>query len=135
MGSDYFQFLSTSNEQIPPFIYNFLILIGIDMLSLVFSSVFLKMSVNINLFQVSLPQFLKLSSEYLPFFQVYFFQQREFGLVLAGQQSHILDNLFCTIAIGCAIDLSLNFSWLNAGFVMDDTDPRFSTNVNISLLS
>ena len=67
--------------------------------------------------------------------QVYCFQQREFGLVLAGQQAHILDNLFCTIAIGCAIDLSLDFSWLSEGFVLDDVDPRFSTLVNISLLN
>ena len=67
--------------------------------------------------------------------QVYCFQQREFGFVLAGQQSHILDNLFCTIAIGCAIDLSLKFSWLTVGYVQDDEDPRFSTEVNLTMLS
>ena len=33
------------------------------------------------------------------------------------------------------IDLSLDFSWLKQGFVMDGMDPRFSTNVNVSLLS
>jgi len=116
VGSDYFHFVGTSPDQIEGFIYTFITLLGIDLLSLLFSGAFLKYKLNINLFQV------------------YCFQQREFGLVLAGQQAHILDNLFCTIAIGCAIDLSLDFAWLKEDFVLDNVDPRFSTLVNTSLL-
>ena len=41
---------------------------------------------------------------------------------------------FCTIAIGCGIDLSLGFKWLSSSYVMDDADPRFSSNVNISFI-
>jgi hypothetical protein len=67
--------------------------------------------------------------------QVYCFQQREFGLVLAGQQSHILDNLFCVMTIGCAIDLSFAFPWLYPAYVRDNMDQRFSTDVNISMLA
>ena len=66
--------------------------------------------------------------------QVYCFQQKEFGIVFGGQFTHILDNLFCLVAVTCAIDLSLQFSWLDPDYVKDDVDPRFSTNVNTSML-
>ena len=110
-------------------------LIGIDALSLLISFVFLRMNFGINLFQVSLNKTCLTCKHYFSLLQVYCFQQREFGFALASQQSHILDNLFCTIAIGCAIDLSLKFNWLTPAYVVDDVDPRFSTNVNLTLLS
>ena len=52
VGSDYFHFLSATAEDIPPFVYSFLLLIGIDALSLGISFVFLKFNFGINLFQV-----------------------------------------------------------------------------------
>ena len=33
------------------------------------------------------------------------------------------------------MDLSLDFFWLKQGYVMDNMGPRYSTNVNVSLLS
>ena len=134
VGNDYFHFLSATPEDIPSFVYNFLMLIGIDALSLLISFVFLRMNFGINLFQVSLTTCIT-TKHFFSLMQVYCFQQREFGFALASQQSHILDMLFCTNTIGCAIDLSLKFNWLTPAYVVDDVDPRFSTNVNLSLLS
>ena len=54
VGSDFFHFLSATPEDILPFDYNFLMLIGIDALSLLISFVFLRMNFGINLFQISL---------------------------------------------------------------------------------
>lgn len=55
VGSDYFHFLSASHEDIPPFVYSFIMLIGIDMLSLIISCVFLKCALNIDLLKVRFP--------------------------------------------------------------------------------
>ena len=41
-------------SQIEGFIYTFITLLGIDLLSLIFSAAFLKYNLNINLFQVTL---------------------------------------------------------------------------------
>ena len=55
---------------------------------------------------------------------------------MAGQMGHILDNLFCTITLGCAIDLTLHFRWLEEGFITGggDEDKRFATEVNLTML-
>ena len=53
VGNDYFHFVATGPNDVLPFVYTFMILITIDLLSLVFSSIFLKKVLNINLFQVT----------------------------------------------------------------------------------
>jgi hypothetical protein len=52
VGSDYFHFISSDASDIPPFIYSFIILLCIDLISLIFSGIFLKLVLNINLLQV-----------------------------------------------------------------------------------
>ena len=52
--------------------------------------------------------------------QVYIYQQKEFGLVLATQQAYILQNMFCSSVLGCVTDLSFNFGWLRDGFDLEN---------------
>jgi hypothetical protein len=40
--------------------------------------------------------------------------------VLATQQAYILENMFCSSVLGCAIDLSFRFAWLREGFEMEN---------------
>ena len=53
IGNDYFHYMSVSPEEVPSFVSKLLLFIGLDMLSLVISTIFLKLSVNINLIQVN----------------------------------------------------------------------------------
>ena len=84
-----------ANDNIDTSTANLMFLVLIDALSLVATTSALWFSCKINLFKV------------------YLFLQKEFGLIMAIQQAYLLDYLFCTIAIGCALDLTLKFSWID----------------------
>ena len=73
---------------------NLILLISIDSLSFIMSFVMLYFVSSINLFKVLLHL------------------QTEYGLVFAIHQAFLLEYLFCTIAIACAFDFTLEFDWL-----------------------
>ena len=76
---------------------NLIILISIDSLSFIMSFAMLYFVSSINLFKVLLHL------------------QTEYGLVFAIHQAFLLEYLFCTIAIACAFDFTLQFGWLEGG--------------------
>ena len=89
---------------------NLAILICIDSLSFVMSFIMLYFVSDINLLKVLLHL------------------QTEYGLVFTIHQAFLLEYLFCTIAIACAFDFTLEFSWLrdNSG---EASVKHFSENI------
>ena len=73
---------------------NLAILIAIDSLSFVMSFIMLYFVSDINLLKVLL------------------LLQTEYGFIFAIHQAFLLEYLFCTIAIACAFDFTLQFGWL-----------------------
>ena len=45
-------------------------------------------------------------------FQVYLHLMKEHGLVFGIHQAYLLEYLFCTIAVACAFDFTLQFDWV-----------------------
>ena len=43
---------------------------------------------------------------------MYLHLNKEFGVVFAIQIAYLLEYLFCTIAIACAFDFTLQFDWV-----------------------
>ena len=75
-------------------INNLLFLVFFDFVSLVIAAIFLFVSSSINLFHV------------------YLHLMKEYGVVFAIHQAYLLEYLFCTIAIACAFDFTLQFDWV-----------------------
>merc|ERR1719343_1259120 len=44
--------------------------------------------------------------------KVFLFMQKEWGWVMAVQQGFVIEQQFCVVAIGCAIDFTFKFDWL-----------------------
>ena len=58
-------------------------------------------------------------------FQVYLHLMKEHGLVFGIHQAYLLEYLFCTIAVACAFDFTLQFDW-----VLDREEWTKSINAN-----
>ena len=121
--NSYFQNVGLPPEDIPGFISTMFQLILIELVPLIFSLVFLKCSCGINLFNIFL------------------YQQQEFGLIIGVQTAFIMECWFSSLTINSAFDMSNNFNWLKSGFVLDfgdngtQVDWRFSQNVNLTYLT
>ena len=44
--------------------------------------------------------------------QVFLHLMKEYGLVFGSHQAWLLEYLFCTIAVACAFDFTLQFDWV-----------------------
>ena len=71
-----------------------LFLVFFDSISLTLAGIFLFCTTNINLFHV------------------YLHLMKEYGVVFSVHQAYLLEYLFCTIAIACAFDFTLQFDWV-----------------------
>ena len=57
-------------------------------------------------------------------FKFYLYLQKEHGYAFSMQQAYLIDYLFCTIAINCAFDFTLQFDWV--------FDPTFDNITDIT---
>ena len=99
---------------------NLFLLLFIDSLSFIVSFLMLYFVSNINLFKV----LLHLLTEY--------------GMVFAIHQAFLLEYLFCTIAIACAFDFTLQFDWLRESEVDESNQLDWmnkTENCNTSVLN
>ena len=87
---------------------NLLILVIFDTVALVLSGLFLYRLSNINVYQVK--SLFELHPQSCV--QVYLHLMKEYGLVLGCHQAWLFEYLFCTIAIACAFDFTLQFDWV-----------------------
>ena len=64
------------------------------------------------------------------------FPKESFLLKQFDVQGYILDTMFCSTTIACAVDFTFHFNWLRSGYTLDQnsTDVRFSKNINITYL-
>ena len=122
--NNYFHFSSMEPEDLGDFIFSILVLLGVDLLSMIIYGILLKKWCGINMLQV------------------YLFQQKEFGYVqvlrcrimevehqLLGdryemslpqmsEQMFIVENMFCSLAVACAIDFTLGYITLLMYFML-----------------
>ena len=91
--NSYWQFHQLSNIEIS--FINLLLLIAIDSVYFSVSFIVLYYVSNINIFKVLL------------------YLLDEYGIIFAIHQAFLLEYLFCTIAIACAFDFTLEFNWIH----------------------
>ena len=65
-------------------------------------------------------------------YQVYLHLMKEYGLVFAIHQAYLLEYLFCTIAVACAFDFTLQFAWV---LDREQWANSLANNHNISTIS
>ena len=88
----YWQFSAVNNLWGPT--KNLLILVTVDSISFTLVTIFLYCAVNINLFNV----FIHLMKEY--------------GKIFSIHIAYLMDQLFCMIAVACALDFTFQFDWV-----------------------
>ena len=96
------------------------IIMGLDIVLLVITVMSLYIFAGINFFKVT-----ELTARFftdLIWRQVYLHIQKEYGVALGVQQAYVLGFFFCNIAIGCAMDWSFQFEWLDPDGSMNFDD-------------
>ena len=90
--NNYWQYQAV--EDFSAAVQNLLFLLTFDILSLALSALFLFFCSGINLFHI------------------YLHLMKEYGLIFSIHQAYLLEYLFCTIAVACAFDFTLQFDWI-----------------------
>jgi len=93
IGAERWQYGKVENDEVGSAVTIILVFAGIDALSLVISAAALWLLRGINLWTFFL------------------YMQKELGFVLTVQQAWALEQQFCTIALGCAMDATFSGDW------------------------